>query len=60
MVILMRVAVGVVVSAEAVIGDKNICLHWFAVKKNPEPVRLRFARRGIVTGISNAMTRTFS
>ena len=32
----MRVGVGVVVSAKAVIGDKNICLHWFAVKKNPE------------------------
>ena len=32
----MCVGVGVVVSAEAVIGGKNICLHWFGVKKNPE------------------------
>jgi hypothetical protein len=33
---LLRVGVSVVVSAEAVIDGQNICLHWFAVKKNPE------------------------
>ena len=57
----MRVGVGVVVSAEAVIGGKNICLHWFAVKKNPENQFVSDSRRRGIGGRDDfqPMTQNF-
>jgi hypothetical protein len=57
----MCVGVGVVVSAEAVIGGKNICLHWFAVKKNPENQFVSDSRRREIGGRDDfqPMTQNF-
>ena len=56
----MRVGVGVVVSAEAVVGG-NICLHWFAVKKNPENQFVSDSRRRGISGRDDfqPMTQNF-